>query len=97
MINMAKNFRETLNQELQNPEFIKEWDALEPEYQVIRAILNNRKEQGLTQKELAEITGINQADISRLEKGLANPSLSTLKKLASALNMHLKIEFVPNL
>ena len=92
---MSKTIKDTLEQNLQNPDFVKEWEALEPEYQLIRAILSNRTTQGLTQKELADITGINQADISRLEKGLANPSLTTLKKLAHGLNMRLKIEFVP--
>lgn len=91
---MSKNFRETLAKEMQDPEFQREWEALEPEYQVVRAILTNRKAQGMTQKELAAITGINQADICRLEKGEANPSLTTLKKIAKGLNLHLKIEFV---
>ena len=43
----------------------------------------------------AEATGINQADISRLESGTANPSLRTLKRLAAGMGMALKVEFVP--
>lgn len=54
-----------------------------------------REEVGMTQKELAEKTGIYQADISRIERGLANPSVSTLKRLADGLNMNLVIEFEP--
>lgn len=50
---------------------------------------------GMTQKELAEKTGIYQADISKIERGLANPSVSTLKRLADGLNMNLIIEFEP--
>ncbi|MBQ8877696.1 MAG: helix-turn-helix transcriptional regulator [Lachnospiraceae bacterium] len=92
---MGKNFRETLNKQLVNPEFKAEWDALEPEYQVIQAMLQGRKEHNLTQKQLAEKTGITQADISRLENGESNPSLSTLKRLAEGLGMRLKLEFVP--
>ena len=38
---MGKNFRETLNQRLQNPEFKSEWDAMEPEYQIIKAMLDD--------------------------------------------------------
>lgn len=49
----------------------------------------------LTQKQLAEATGIAQADISRLENGTANPSLRTLKRLAAGMGMTLKLEFVP--
>ena len=91
---MGKNFRETLNERMQDPQFLAEWEALEPERQIIRAILEGREEYHMTQKELAEATGINQADISRLENGTANPSLRTLKRLAAGLGMKLKIEFV---
>lgn len=91
---MGKNFRETLNEQLKDPEFKKEWDALEPEYQIIKAMLDAREEQGVTQKQLASITGIPQADISRLENGNANPSLKTLKRLAEGMGMKLKLEFV---
>ncbi|MGN1137956.1 MAG: helix-turn-helix domain-containing protein [Ruminococcus sp.] len=92
---MGKNFRETLNEQLKNPEFKKEWDALEPEYQIIKAMLDTRKKKSMTQKQLADITGIPQADISRLENGNANPSLRTLQRLADGMGMKLKLEFVP--
>ena len=92
---MGKNFRETLNEQLKNPAFKKEWDALEPEYQIIKAMLDTRNEKAMTQKQLADITGIPQADISRLENGNANPSLRTLQRLAEGMGMKLKLEFVP--
>lgn len=92
---MGKNFRETLNEQLKNPEFKKEWDALEPEYQIIKAMLDARNKKAMTQKQLADITGIPQADISRLENGNANPSLRTLQRLADGMGMKLKLEFVP--
>ena len=92
---MGKNFRETLNEQLKNPEFKKEWDALDPEYQIIKAMLDTRNEKAVTQKQLADITGIPQADISRLENGNANPSLRTLQRLAEGMGMRLKLEFVP--
>lgn len=92
---MAKTFRDTLNERLQDPDFREEWEALEPERQIIRAMIDGREEHDLTQKQLAEATGINQADISRLENGTANPSLRTLKRLAAGLGMTLKVEFVP--
>lgn len=92
---MGKNFRETLDEQLRDPEFKAEWDALEPERQIIRAMLEGRERVDLTQQELAEVTGITQADISRLENGTANPSLRTLKRLASGMGMRLKVDFVP--
>lgn len=92
---MGKNFRETLNEQLRVPEFKAEWDALEPERQIVRAMLMGRERADLTQQQLAEATGIAQADISRLENGTANPSLRTLKRLASGMGMRLKVDFVP--
>lgn len=92
---MSKNFRETLNAQLKDPAFQAEWEALEPERQIIRAIIEGRERRDLTQQQLAEITGIQQADISRLENGTGNPSLRTLKRLAAGMGMQLKLEFVP--
>ncbi len=56
-------------------------------------LIEARNKKGITQKQLADVTGIYQADISKIERGLANPSLSTLKRLADGLDMQLKIEF----
>ena len=88
-------FRDLLNEQLKDPEFKKEWDDIQPEMDVIRAMIDNRIAQNLTQKEFAERTGINQADISKLENGTRNPSLKMLKRLAAGMGMALKIEFVP--
>ena len=88
-------FDDYLQEQLKDPEFKKEWDDIQPEMDVIRAMIDARIEQNLTQKELAARTGIDQADISKLENGTRNPSLKLLKKLAAGLGMQLKIEFVP--
>ena len=88
-------FRDLLNEQLKDPEFKKEWDDIQPEMDVIRAMIDNRIAQNLTQKELAERTGINQADISKLENGTRNPSLKMLKRLAAGMGMQLKIDFIP--
>jgi len=88
-------FREFLNEQLKNPEFRTEWDALEPEFTIIQAMIDARKNSGITQKQLSERSGIAQGDISKIESGNANPSLNTLQRLASGMNMKLKIEFLP--
>ena len=93
---MAKNFRDTLNERMEDPEFRAEWEALEPERQIMRGIIEGRQANDFTQEQLAEATGITQADISRLENGTANPSIRTLKRLAAGMGMKLQIEFVPN-
>ena len=80
---------------MQDPELVREYEAIQPEMDVIRAIVNARTSQNLTQNELAKRTGINQADISKLENGTRNPSVNLLKRLAEGMGMSLKIEFIP--
>ena len=89
------NYQDFLKEQLQNEEFKKEYEALEPEFSIIQAMLDARKSSGLTQKDLADRTGIAQADISKLENGNANPSLKPLQRLADGMGMKLKLEFVP--
>ena len=88
-------FNDFLNEQLQDPEVKAEYDALEPEFAIIQAMIDARKAKGITQKELSERTGLAQGDISKLENGNGNPSVRTLQRLASAMGMTLKIEFVP--
>lgn len=90
------DFRNYLNRQLQRPSFKAEWDALQPELTIAQAMIDARKESGLTQKQLSERTGIAQADISKLEQGNANPSLRTLQRLAAGMGMNVRIEFVSN-
>ena len=80
---------------LEDSGFKKEYDSLQPEYDIINAMIKARKEQGLTQKQLSELTGISQADISRIENGTRNPSLGMNKRLAAGMGMQLKLEFLP--
>lgn len=80
---------------LQNSQVKAEYDALQPEYEVVRAVLNARKENHLTQQQLADRTGIDRSDISKLENGNSNPSLKLLQRLAEGMGMTLKLEFVP--
>ena len=90
-----KTFNEMLSEEMKNDEFRKEYEAIQPELDVIRAMVDARNSVNMTQKELSERTGISQADISKIENGTRNPSLNLLKRLAEGMGMTLKIEFVP--
>lgn len=82
---------------LKDPEFAKEVKKLEPEYQIISQLIKTRIEQNLTQEDLARKIGTKQGNISRLEKGNANPSLQFLKKVARGLGKELSISFTtPN-
>ena len=106
--NWQRNIKQTMNggmamtsykdykkRALQNPEVKAEYDALQPKYDIIQAMIDARVQQNMTQKELSVKTGITQADISRIENGTRNPSLSMVKKLAQGLGMQLKLEFIP--
>jgi predicted transcriptional regulator len=86
-----KSYKEKV---LQNPEVKAEYDELQPEYDIIQAMIDARVSQNITQKELSARTGITQADISRIENGTRKPSLSMVKKLAQGMGMQLKLEFV---
>ena len=88
-------FNDFLNEQLQDPEVRAEYEALEPEFSIMQAMIDARKSSGMTQKQLSEKTGIAQADISKLESGSANPSLRTLQRLAAGMGMRIKIEFQP--
>lgn len=78
---------------MKDPEFKKEYDALEPEFEIIQAMIDARKNSGMTQKELADKTGIAQSDISKIENGNANPSIRTLQRLAKGMGKKLHISF----
>ncbi len=88
------NFDAYLADQLKDEQFRNEFEALEPEFAIIQALIDARKAAGLTQKELSEKTGIAQGDISKLENGSGNPSLRTLKRLAEGMGKTLRIEFV---
>lgn len=90
-----KKFDDFLMGQLQVDEFRKEYESLQPETAIIRTLIEARISQNLTQQQVAERTGVNQADISKLENGMRNPSLKLLQRLAEGMDMVLRIEFVP--
>ncbi|MBR4209162.1 MAG: helix-turn-helix domain-containing protein [Lachnospiraceae bacterium] len=55
------------------------------------AVAAARAQKGISQKELAEATGMDQSDISKIERGVANPSVGTLNRIAEALGLKLYI------
>lgn len=92
---VMRTLNDMLSKQMENKEFCKAYRELQPEFDIIRAIVEARVSRNLTQKELAELTGINQSDISKLENGTRNPSVNLLKRLAEGMEMALKIEFIP--
>ena len=90
------SYNEYKKNALKNAEIKAEYEALAPEYDLIQAMIDARVSRNLTQKELSELTGITQADISRIENGTRNPSLAMLKRIAAGLGMQIRLEFVPS-
>ena len=87
--------KEYKTKRMQNPDFEKAYDEVQPEMNVIRAMIDARIAQNMTQKELAERTGIAQTEISRLENGTRNPSIKLLQRLADGMGMVLNVTFTP--
>lgn len=90
-----KKFSEYHAEKMKDPEFAKAWEEVQPELNVMRAIVEARESAGLSQKELAKRTGIAQTEISKLERGMRNPSIKLLQRLADGLGMVLNVTFTP--
>lgn len=86
-----RDFDDILKEALKDPEFKKEYDALELEYSIIEQVIRKRLEKGLTQQQLAEKIGTKQSAIARLESGSTNPSVAFLEKVSKALGSKLQI------
>lgn len=88
------DFRNYLKEQLKDSDFAEEYEVQKPEYEAIRAVIAARLEQHMTQKELAQKTGIRQSNISRIESGSTSPTVETLARIAAGLGKELKIDFV---
>lgn len=75
----------------QDPEYREVENRLKPFMDLADEVLRLRMERGWTQEELAERVGTAQANVSRLENGLANPTLEFLQKLSDAFETELRV------
>lgn len=78
---------------MRDSEFVKAYDEVQPEMNIIRAIIDARIAKNMTQKDLSNKTGINQSEISKLENGTRNPSIKLLQRLAEGMDMVLDVSF----
>lgn len=92
--------KELKNKALKKTLVKKEYNALEPEFSLLRDMLRARKKVGLSQAQVAERMGTKSSSITRLESSLSSgkhsPSLATIKKYTEALGCHLEIKIVHN-
>ena len=91
MSKASVSFDSIRSQLMLDEEFKTEYDRLQPRYEIISQIISARKEQNMTQSELAKKVGTQKSNISRLESGNYNPSLDFLIKVAHSLGKELKI------
>ena len=83
------------NEQMLDPEFREYYLENKAVSDIAKAIVACRLQANLTQKEFAVRTGLSQGDISRYESGDAVPTVRTLNRIARAMGLMLKIEFVP--
>ena len=81
-----KSWKDLKKELLENKKVAREYKNLAPRYLIISKLIEARNKMGLTQKDVARKIGTKQSAIARFESGLANPTLSFLEKLTSAIN-----------
>ena len=86
------SFEEMKTDMLKDEEFKIEYEKLKPRYEAIEQIIRARKEQNITQAELAKRVGTQKSNISRMESGNYNPSLDFLAKIAESLGKEISVK-----
>ncbi|MCX6793621.1 MAG: helix-turn-helix transcriptional regulator [Candidatus Gottesmanbacteria bacterium] len=76
---------------MKDPEFRREYERLEPEFQIASQMIGARIKKKMSQEELARRAHTGQAVISRLEGMNAHPSISLLSRVAQALGTKIQI------
>lgn len=84
-------FEDMEREAMRDPKFREAYDALEPKYALIRAMLDARHKKGMTQAEIARRAGTTQSAIARFETGGTNPTLEFASRLSRALGAKLEI------
>ena len=88
------DFEKHLAQQMENPEFAAEYEALEAQYAFARQVIAARIEAGISQAELAQRVGTSQANISKIEHGTLNPTFDMARRIAAGLGKRLSISMM---
>lgn len=89
-----ESFNHFLREQLKDPEFKREWERSEPEYQVLEEIIRARIDKKLSQRELAKKAKTTQAVLSRIENMTVSPSIQLVQRIAEAMGKKLQIKFI---
>lgn len=93
---LKMDIKSTVEQERENEEFDREYRRIKKEYALVEQLVKARKEKNITQKELAEATGISQQAISRIEKEKHIPKMDTFSRVLDGLGLELAIVQIQN-
>lgn len=91
---MKTNYDVFFEESMKDENLKREYDKLEPKYEIIRQIIRLRQESGLSQEELSRLTGISRVKIKQYEGGTASPSMKNLNKIAHACGKKLTVNFI---
>jgi DNA-binding XRE family transcriptional regulator len=96
---VSYNPKKAIEKDLQNPDFLLAWEALEDEFAALDALLTARRQAGMTQEQVAAKMGVSQPSLARVEASLGShrhsPSLEMLRKYGNAVNCKLEIRLIP--
>jgi ribosome-binding protein aMBF1 (putative translation factor) len=91
----SKSWNTYKRKSLKDPVLRREYEKLDLEYQVVRAIIGARIKRGMTQQDLAVALNTKQSVISRAEGASSLPSLTLLRRIADALGYTVEVRFKP--
>ena len=83
------------NQQMQDPDYAREYEAQAPEFDAILKLIELRRKKGLSQKQLAEKAGTTQPSIARLESRKSTRNLNLLERMADALGHKVTVGIEP--
>jgi ribosome-binding protein aMBF1 (putative translation factor) len=93
---LTMDYKKHLAEKMKDRNFKKEYEALEPEFELLKSLLRLREMRHVSQKELASRVATKQPNIARFEReGFKRATLPLLKKIADALDARLIIKFEP--
>lgn len=88
---LEEKLKDAIIEDSDSDDGLSEYDVLA---EIRDEMIKIRKAEGISQKLLAERTGISQANISKIENGLYEPSVSVLKRIADGLGRRLSVRFL---
>ena len=87
-----KTLEDFKKEAFKRPGVRKAYVEMQPEFQIIRALIISRNKKGMSQRNLAKKIGITQSSLARFETGGTNPTLSFLQKITSGLGLKLLVK-----